>query len=151
MTDAAVVAANSAAGPTPDPESAAYWAALREHRIVLQRCPSCERIRFPWMPGCPYCGSALPALVVQVSGLGQVYSFVRVHRALTEATLGQVPYVVAVVQLDAGPRMVGRVAGGAERVRIADAVRPAFVDHQGWTELRFDVDGGDAVGSEATA
>jgi uncharacterized OB-fold protein len=51
---------------------------------------------------------------------------------------GEVPYVVAVVQLDGdGPRMIGRVDGDPAAVAIDDAVEPRFVDHGTWTELRF--------------
>ncbi|HXA29705.1 MAG TPA: OB-fold domain-containing protein [Candidatus Angelobacter sp.] len=123
--------------PQVDIESRPYWDALREHRISVQRCTTCGRLRFPPMPGCPYCG-ARGFERVDVSGEGRVYSFVRVHRALTPAMEGEVPYVVAVVQLDGGgPRIIGRVDGDLAAVAIDDAVVPRFVDHDTWTELRF--------------
>lgn len=122
--------------PQADVESAPFWEALRAHRIVVQRCGSCGRLRFPPMPRCPHCG-APGREQVQVQGTGVVYSFVRVHRALTPAMRDEVPYSVVVVQLDGdGPRMIGRVDGGVD-VSIGDAVVPCFVDHDGWTELRF--------------
>jgi uncharacterized OB-fold protein len=122
--------------PQPDVESAPFWEALRRHRVLLQRCTACGRIRFPPMPACPYCGGRT-SVAEEVAATGRIYSFVRVHRALTPSMSGQVPYVVAVVQLDAGPRMIGRVDGDQESVVIDAAVRPDFVDHDGWTELRF--------------
>jgi uncharacterized OB-fold protein len=131
------VIVQSVPAPQIDVESRPYWDALREHRIALQRCNACQRVRFPPMPGCPYCG-ARGHEQVDVSGKGRVYSFVRVHRALTPAMEGEVPYVVAVVQLDDnGPRMIGRVDGDPALVAIDDALAPRFVDHDGWTELRF--------------
>jgi uncharacterized OB-fold protein len=132
----------AAAGPAPEPdvESAAYWEALRAHRVVVQRCTSCMRHRFPPMPACPYCG-ARGVEQVTVAGTGRIYSFVRVHRALTPAMTGQVPYAVAVVQLDEGPRLIGRVDGDGDALpaTIDAAVAPRFVDHDTWTELRFAV------------
>ncbi len=128
-----------AAPPPPDvdAESAGWWTALGEHRVVLQRCTSCNRLRFPPMPGCPYCG-ARGHQDVEHPGGGRVYSFVRVHRALTPAMVREVPYVVAVVQLDGeGPRVIGRVDGDPAAVSIDDVVAARFVDHDGWTELRF--------------
>jgi uncharacterized protein len=125
-----------APAPQPDIESAPYWGALRAHRIVLQRCTACGKHRFPPMPTCPYCG-ARGREDVEVAGTGRVYSFVRVHRALTPAMAGETPYAVATVELDEGPRMVGRVDESAAAVAIGDAVRPQFVDHDTWTELRF--------------
>ena len=71
---------------------------------------------------------------VESNGHGVVYSWVTVHRQLTVPR--DVPYTVATVQLDDGPRMLGRLDGQA----AADArVEPAFVDHDDWTELRFRV------------
>jgi uncharacterized OB-fold protein len=131
------VITHSAPPPEVDSESRPYWDALREHRIVLQRCTSCRRLRFPPMPGCPYCG-ARGYDDAEVPGTGTVYSFVRVHRALTPAMESEVPYVVAVVELDEGPRMIGRVeAGDVMAVAIGDRLQPRFVDHDAWTELRF--------------
>jgi hypothetical protein len=135
-----VVITGTAPAPQMDVESRPYWDGLREHRILLQRCTACARLRFPAMPGCPFCG-ARGFEREEVSGTGRVYSFVRVHRALTPAMEGEVPYTVAVVQLDAGGestlRVIGRVEGDPFAVGIDDAVEPRFVDHEDWTELRF--------------
>jgi uncharacterized OB-fold protein len=122
-------------GPEPDLDSAFYWAALREHRIALQQCDSCSRRRFPPMPGCPYCGATGHEVVV-VGGGGQLYSWVRVHRALTAAVTGDLPYNVGVVELEAGPRMIARIEG---EPCIGAAATPTFEDHDEWTELRYRV------------
>ena len=123
--------------PTVDEVSAPFWAALAEHRIVVQSCAACGRHRFPRVPWCPYCGTE-GGDDVEISGAGAVYSFVRVHRALTPAMADEVPYTVATVDLDGGSRIVGR-AEPAEAVAIGRRVEPRFVDHDGWTELRFTV------------
>ncbi len=142
-----MIASTSPPAPQVDAESAPFWAALREHRIVMQRCGACSRLRFPPMPGCPYCG-APGREQVEVSGTGTVYSFVRVHRALTAAMHDEVPYTVAVVQLDdGGARLIGRVDDDAGALSIGDAVLPSFVDHAGWTELRFRPAGAPGTGS----
>lgn len=125
--------------PLVDLESRGYWDALRRHRIVLQRCDACARLRFPPMPGCPYCGRR-GHTEVEVRGRGRIYAMVRVHRALTPAMVGEVPYVVAVVELDEGPRVIARIDGdGSAGTHIDAAVSARFVDHDDWTELRFEV------------
>jgi uncharacterized OB-fold protein len=118
-----------------DLDSASFWAALRQHRVVLQRCDGCGRMRFPPVPGCPYCGATLSA-DVEVDGRGRLYSWVRVHRVLAPGGEGDVPYTVGVVQLDAGPRMLGRFDGPA---RIGATAEPSFLDHADRTELRWQV------------
>jgi uncharacterized OB-fold protein len=121
--------------PVPDEHSRPFWDGLAERRIVLQECGACGRRRFPRLPACPYCGNA-GGQDVDVPGTGQVYSFVRAHRALTPAFADEVPYTVATVELDGGGRVVGRVVP-PERAAIGVRVGPEFVDHDGWTELRF--------------
>lgn len=142
-TDGATVPVAIAAGapaPTIDEHSAPFWAALGEHRIVVQRCSACERRRFPPMPACPYCGAS-GGVDVEIAGTGTVYSFVRAHRALTPAYADAVPYAVATIDLDGGARMFGRVIP-PEACRIGLRVAPTFADHPGddaapWTELCF--------------
>jgi uncharacterized OB-fold protein len=132
------VAADPAAapGPTTDEESGSYWAALREHRVELQRCDACGRHRFPPMPSCPWCASTRYDVVAS-AGEGTVYSWVTVHRAFEPAWADEVPYTIAVVELDERCRLLGRVETDPDRLDAGLAVSPRFVDHDGWTELRF--------------
>ncbi|MDQ1374039.1 MAG: uncharacterized protein QOJ09_1377, partial [Actinomycetota bacterium] len=101
----------------------------------VQACPSCGRHRLPRMPSCPWCATAGGTDAV-VDGHGTVYSFVRALRALTPAMDTEVPYAVATVDLDGGARVFGRVEP-PDLVVIGLRVQPRFVDHDGWTELRF--------------
>jgi uncharacterized OB-fold protein len=126
--------------PEPDPESAPWWDELRHHRVVLQRCSACGRARFPPMPTCPWCGSRR-AETFEASGRGTVYSFVTAHQRVSPGYDGDLPYTVATVELEEGPRVLGRVEPPAP-VAVGSAVAPRFVDHDGWTELRFEVAGG---------
>jgi uncharacterized protein len=131
-------------GYEPDRDADPWWDALADHRVVVQACPECRRHRLPRMPACPWC-SAPGGDDVVVTGGGVVYSFVRAHRALTPATVDDVPYAVAAVDLDGGGRVFARVEP-PEAAAIGLRVRPTFVDHDGWTELRMApaADGGDA-------
>jgi uncharacterized OB-fold protein len=121
--------------PTPDLDSAFYWDALREHRVLVQRCGSCATFRFPPMPACPYCASP-ETEVVEVGGEATVYSWIVVQRAFQEHFADDVPYTVATVDLLEGPRLVGWLED-ADPVQAGLAVVPRFVDHESWTELRF--------------
>jgi uncharacterized OB-fold protein len=118
--------------PRSDVDSEPFWAGLRERRILLQRCEADGRLRFPPMPSCPHCGTP-GGEHVEVAGDARVYSWVVVHRALTPAQEGEVPYTIATVELD-GVRMVGRLDG---EPGDGVAVSPVFVDHADWTELRW--------------
>ena len=46
-----------------------------------------------------------------VSGRGKVFSFVTYHRVYHPAFAKEVPYVVALVELDEGPRLLTNIVG----------------------------------------
>lgn len=129
--------------PQTDLDSAPFWSAVAEHRVVVQRCEACERARFGRLGSCPYCGT-LGGVDVDLTGEGVVYSFVRARRALTADMAGEVPYTIGTIQLDdgdadrQGPRMLGRV-DPCDDVVIGARVRPTFFQHDTWTELRFEI------------
>lgn len=91
--------------PRPAPESLPYWQAAREHRLSLPRCQACARYWFPPSRTCPHCLSADLAFET-VSGRGKIYSFVTFHRVYHPAFETEVPYVVALVELEEGPRLL---------------------------------------------
>ena len=125
--------------PIPDEDSAGYWTALRDHRILLQRCTSCGETRFPRMPGCPQCGSDAFE-DVEVRGTGHVYSWIVIHRPLGGLTPEQLPRTIVTVELDEGCRVLGRLISTSvddASIRVDLPVEPVFVDQDGWTELAF--------------
>jgi uncharacterized OB-fold protein len=126
--------------PRPDLESAAWWEGLGDHRILLQRCGACGRTRFPPMPRCPWC-AATDFAEVESTGHGTVYAFVTAHVAISPGYTGALPYTVATVELDEGPRVLGRVEPPVP-LAIGDRVVPRFIDHASWTELSFAPDQG---------
>ncbi|MFN8217119.1 MAG: OB-fold domain-containing protein [Solirubrobacterales bacterium] len=62
----------------------------------------------PANPGCPVCGATERSTVV-VAPHGRVYSWVVVHRSLQPEFAEELPYVVATVELDDGPRVFARL------------------------------------------
>lgn len=90
----------------PDAVTAAWWDAAAVERLVLQRCRACAR--FQHHPGavCRSCGSTDLGFE-DAAGTGVVHSFTVVHRAPHPAF--EPPYVVALIELDEGPRMVSNV------------------------------------------
>src|ERR1700687_2610328 len=96
--------------PLPDPDSAPFWESIQRKELAIQRCRSCQHwIHFP-APICPACGSAELSFE-RVSGLGVVYTYTVVHRAISEAFASLVPYVVAWIELPEQPglRMVSNI------------------------------------------
>ena len=115
--------------PRPTEFSAPYWAGCREGRLLLQYCRSCESHQFYPRSLCSHChGDALEWR--DSSGQGRVASFTVVHRGVSEAY--PAPYVVALIDLEEGPRMMSHVIdvepGG---LSVGDRVA---VEFQAWSD-----------------
>lgn len=91
--------------PKPMPETRHYWDGAREGKLILQSCPACEKAYFPPRPFCPRCGNR-EVTAFAASGKGRLYSYVINHLP----TPGyDSPFVVAVVELAEGPRMMANI------------------------------------------
>lgn len=116
--------------PRPSPEITAYaspfWAAAREHRLVVQQCERCDRFQHYPRPWCTNClGNELQW--VDASGHGTVYSFTVVRRTANPAFVDRVPYVLALVDLDEGVRLTTNIVGCAPSdVFVGQRVRVCF-------------------------
>ena len=115
--------------PRPAPESLPYWQAAKEHRLALPRCEECEKFWHPPSRTCPHCLSA-NFTFRDVSGRGKVFSFVTFHRVYRPAFAEEVPYVVALVELEEGPRLLTNILGVShEEVRCEMPVEVVFDDY----------------------
>jgi uncharacterized protein len=94
--------------PAPTPLTQPYFDGAREHKLLFQRCVRCSEAWHPPMPICPACHS-FEFEWVAAAGLGTVYSYTVVHHPTHPAFQDQVPYVVAIVELDEGPRIVANI------------------------------------------
>jgi uncharacterized protein len=113
--------------PAPDELTAPYWAAAGEHRLVIQQCegghlshppvaicPACHSRRFTWQP---------------MSGNGKVYAFTSVCHAVHPVTVGHTPYIIVLVELEEGPRMLTNLRDcDAQDVRVGLPVQVTFED-----------------------
>jgi hypothetical protein len=115
--------------PRPAPESLPYWQAAKEHRLALPKCEDCAQFWFPPSRTCPHCLSTNFSFQ-NVSGRGKVFSFVTFHRVYRPAFAQDVPYVVALVELEEGPRVLTNILGiSHEDVRCEMPVEVVFDDY----------------------
>jgi uncharacterized protein len=114
--------------PRPSTESQPFWDGLRRHELVVQRCGACGRFFFPPSNRCQHCWSDDVAWQ-QVSGRGRLFSFTVFHRAYAAELADQLPYVVGVVELDEGARLITNVVGcDPADVRVDLPVEVVFDD-----------------------
>src|SRR6201996_3529864 len=95
--------------PVPTPETGPFWAGTLAGELRVQRCGSCGRHYFYPRPFCRYCQSA-DVTWQRVSGGGRLVSYVINHRPLPPADPAE-PQVIALVELDEGPRMITNIVG----------------------------------------
>ena len=114
--------------PRIDEESRGYWEALARHELYFQRCRECGTKRFYPRALCPRCLSSATEWV-RASGWGTVYSFTVTHQNQAPGFREELPYVLAIVELDEGVRMMTNVVGCApDAVRIGMPVQVVFED-----------------------
>ena len=115
--------------PTREPrrnhETAAFWDACAEGRLVVPRCDTCGELF--WYPRlvCPFCGS--PSVTyTEVSGRGTIYARTIMRRGAGPFR-DAAPYVIAYVTLDEGPTIMTNIVGAdPESVQVGQAVEVVF-------------------------
>ncbi len=105
-----------------------YWDALKRRELRMQKCEGCGRVWFPPAPLCPGCWSRNYSWT-QLSGRGRVNSWVVFHQAYFKSYEHDVPYNVAEVELDEGPRILTNLVGIAnDAIRAGLPVEVTFED-----------------------
>ena len=116
--------------PAITTEAKPFWEAAAQNKLVVQRCLNCHAYVWTPRPACYECGGE-ELEWKDVSGKGTVYSFTVIRqvvgRAASKAFEPDVPYVVAWVDLEEGPRMISNVIGcPVEDVKIGMKVSVVF-------------------------
>lgn len=122
--------------PVADGVTAFYWEGAAAGELRVLRCAPRAHLSHPPEVSCPECGST-DLEPVTISGRGSVYSFAIVRQAFDPAFLPELPYVVALVELDEQPGL--RVLSNIVECDI-DAVEIGMP-----VEVTFDVRDGTVV------
>lgn len=112
--------------PIPDADTRPFWEACNREELIHQYCGSCGQAQFYPRALCARCGAG--ALEWRPSkGLGTIYTYTVNFRAPNPSFASDVPYVIALVDLDEGIRMMLNVKGcPPEAVRIGMRIRVVF-------------------------
>lgn len=126
--------------PEIDAVNAPYWEGLQQGRLLFQTCAVCGLRWLPPRSECPRCLADDP-LWTQAGGRGRVLSWVVYHRALHPAFEQRLPYVVALVELEEGPRLMTNLTGVEPDALRADMpVRLQIAQEDGLALARFAAD-----------
>ena len=93
--------------PSLNQDVAFFWEGAAAGKLLVQRCTECQSLRHPPGPGCPEC-SCMEWEAAEMSGRGEIYSFVRHHHPHIPPFESGHPVIL--VQLDEGPRIISELA-----------------------------------------
>lgn len=96
--------------PKNNADTKEFWEGCKEHVIRVQKCGDCGHVRWPPSFLCPQCHSRETDWIIS-TGRGLVYTFVVNHIAYHPAFQEDLPYVVAIVELDEGPHLITNIVG----------------------------------------
>jgi uncharacterized OB-fold protein len=116
--------------PAITTEAKYFWDAAAQQKLVMQRCKDCHAWVWTPRPSCNECGSEKIEWT-PMSGKGEVYSFTVIRqiagRAASQAFKNDIPYVVAWVDLNEGPRLITNIIGcPVEDVKLGMKVAVVF-------------------------
>lgn len=120
---------SSRLAPSTSPDTQFFWDGLKQGRLLIQRCDECGALRHPPRPMCPACTSLVWA-TIDSAGRGTVHSFVVPQHPPDPFIEG--PYVVALVELAEGPRLITNLCQvDPAEVRIGLAVEVLYETFDG--------------------
>ena len=117
--------------PRPTPDTKTYWEGCRQHQLLIQRCSECNKYQFYPRIICTACLSNNIEWV-KAKGCGEILSYTIVRKAISEAYAADVPYVIALIKLEEGPKMMSNIVNcQPDKVMIGMLVEVVFDD---WSE-----------------
>lgn len=94
--------------PLVHEETQPFWEGTKRHELVIQKCRDCGKFRFYPRAICPHCFSYNTEWT-KVSGRGKIYSFTIAHRAASPVFRQDIPYNIAIIELQEGVRMMSNI------------------------------------------
>jgi len=111
--------------PLADQFSQAYWDAASEGTLLIQRCRACRRYQFYPRGHCAACFAPDPEWA-PASGRGRLHTYTVVHRTANAEFAADCPYVLAIIELDEGPRVTARIIGQTDDIACDQPVHAVF-------------------------
>lgn len=107
--------------PVPDRDTAPFWEGCGRGELLIQHCGACDAWLWQPRPVCSKCQTPEPAWT-KVSGEGRVASWTVLRPPTLPAYADMVPFVVLLVELDQGVRMLGYLVDDEGKVLKTDGV-----------------------------
>ena len=104
-----------------------FWREIPNRYILIgTKCRNCETVFFPPRYVCPKCRRIGKLEPYRLKGKGKVISHTVIHIP-PDGFEVQTPYVIAIVELEEGPRVTGQITDcNPENIKIGDEVELVF-------------------------
>ena len=96
--------------PVVQPWSEEFWKAAKQHKLLIQECKECKAKIFYPRKYCPECWSSDLGWS-EAGGRAKVYSYTVMMDQVEPKFMEDLPYVLALVDLEEGIRMMTRIVG----------------------------------------
>lgn len=140
MSDASLDPKTAFPVPVADADTQPFWDGVARGELLIQRCGACQRWLWQPRPICSGCQTPGPTWT-RVGGDGKIASWVVMRPPTLPAYADKVPFVVLLVELDEGVRLLGylvddagamlKTDGAAEGVAIGRRVAVRYHDQSG--------------------
>jgi uncharacterized protein len=114
----------------PEPDTEPFWSATAEHRLTYQVCRACGQVVFHPRRHCTGCTSS-DLEWRDSAGLGTLYTFTVIRRSGQPFFRARIPYLVGLVDLDEGFRMLAEIAAEPGSLQVDQRVSLTWEDHAG--------------------
>ena len=112
--------------PTIDADSIEYWSGAKAGKLMLQY----SKVSNEYFLYSRSLGNTMNDENIEwkeVSGNGEIYSFTYVHAPAGEAFKDDVPYIVGLITLEEGARIISNIiVNKNEKIKIGDKVKVYF-------------------------
>jgi uncharacterized protein len=112
----------------PEPDTGPFWAATAGHRLTYQVCRACGQVVFHPRRHCTCCTSG-DLEWRDSAGAGTVYTFTVIRQNGHPFFRARIPYLVGLIDLDEGFRMLAEIAADPDAVQVDQRVTVTWEDH----------------------
>lgn len=106
--------------PVIDNDSRVFWEGVQNHKLILQKCNDCHQYIYYPRIICPHCFSEHLSWL-ETSGQGEIHSYTVVHKG-PPPFKDETPYVIGIIELKEGVRMMSRIVGDQNQIEIGKPV-----------------------------
>ncbi len=88
-----------------------FWREIpQRYNLISNQCGVCKKVYFPPRESCPYCRRKSMGNMIQkkLIGKGTIITYTIIYIA-PDQFIGQVPYLIAIIQLDEGPKVTAQI------------------------------------------